>query len=215
MNFRQVIDTYGSVFPSKDIAHTLYYAQQGKQWAINRMRGLKPDGSFDKFKNSVYKPYAFLIDAPFKISDKCCVIMKERPVLSFEKQSGRRPFIALIAQESLRRQTSYIKSGCNSFNTLRPSSRPIMFWTEQDILRYILRYNLKIPAVYGNIINICGTLSTTKEKRTGCMFCLIGTQFETVSNKFCRMKLSHPAQYHYCMDVLGMLKILDFLHFPH
>lgn len=210
MNFRQVIDTYGWVFPSKDIAHTLMYAQRGKQWAINRMNGCKSDGSFDKYKDTVFKPWKFLIDAPFKISDMCCVVMKERPAQKFVKETGLQPMLALMAEEGVRRRMMYLHSGCNAYDQLHPSSRPIMFWTEQDVLQYILRYNLKIPAVYGDIINIRGELMTTKEKRTGCMFCLIGTQFEAV-NKFCRMKESHPNIYKYCIEVLGIGEILKWL----
>lgn len=213
MNFREIIDKYGWVFPSKDIAHTLQYAQQGKEWAINRMNGKKSDGTYDKYKDTVFKRWNYLIDAPFKISDKCCIIMKERPSYEFQKKTGLQPMLALMADEGVRRKLMYLHNGCNAFDQLHPASRPIMFWTEQDVLAYILRYNLKIPSVYGEIINIRGQLMTTKEKRTGCMFCLIGTQFEAV-NKFCRMKESHLNIYKYCIEVLGIGEILKWLGYP-
>lgn len=213
MNFREVIDTYGWVFPSKDIAHTLMYAQQGKQWALNRMNGCKSDGTPDRYKTSIFKPWQFLVNAPFKISDMCCIVMKERPAQKFVKETGRQPMIALMADEGERRKLMYLHSGCNAYDAYHPSSRPIMFWTEQDVLQYVLRYNLKLPVIYGDIIDIRGHLMTTKECRTGCMFCLIGTQFEKM-NKFCRMKKSHPNIYKYCMETLGIAEILDWLKYP-
>ena len=213
MNFRTIINTYGWVFPSKDVAHTLQYAQQGKEWAINRMNGRKSNGDYDKYKDSVFKRWKYLIDAPFKISDKCCVIMKERPAQKFQKETGLQPMLALMADEGARRRMMYLHSGCNSFDQWHPASRPIMFWTEQDVLKYVVRHNLKIPSVYGDIIDIRGELMTTKERRTGCMFCLIGTQFEAV-NKFCRMKESHPQIYKYCIEVLGIGEILKWLGYP-
>lgn len=45
------------------------------------------------------------------------------------------------------------------------------FWTEQDVLQYIVENNLKIASVYGDIIKgEDGMLRTTGEKRTGWLY---------------------------------------------
>ena len=45
-------------------------------------------------------------------------------------------------------------NGCNAFETTRPMSNPISFWTEQDVLRYIAENSIEIASVYGDIAPI-------------------------------------------------------------
>ncbi|MEI6296256.1 MAG: hypothetical protein WCO84_01240 [bacterium] len=59
-----------------------------------------------------------------------------------------------------------------------------------------------------------GKLYTNKLQRTGCMFCMFGAHLEKEPNRFQRMKISHPAQYDYCMreeNGLGLAKVLDYI----
>ena len=42
-----------------------------------------------------------------------------------------------LAEESALRATHYIKTGCNAFDSKRPKSTPLGFWTNQDDLEYI------------------------------------------------------------------------------
>ena len=54
-------------------------------------------------------------------------------------------------------------------------------------------------------------LYTTGVNRTGCMFCMFGVQLEKEPNRFQKMKETHPKQYDYCMNKLGLSKVLDFM----
>lgn len=209
MSFTEVIETYGWVFPSKDIAMTIYYARQGSKWAIDRLSGVDKEGKESKFRQR-YKKWEFLVKAPFKISHRCCIVMKELPVQKYERKTGLHPLVAIMAEESQRRQASWIKSGCNIFTSNRPISRPMSFWTEQDVLTYIKDNNIEIPSVYGKIIEKENKLITTGEQRTGCIFCPIGCHLHEV-NKFTRLKITHPKIYDYCMNKLGLKDFLDFL----
>ena len=212
MNFRQVLDTYGVVFPSKDVAEKVYYAKKGSHWAVNFFNGLDAEGKNAPVKADRYCKYKYLIDAPFKISDKCCDIMKERPLSKFQKANKIMFYTGLMASESKRRAQTIRNYGCNADHLT--SSKPLGFWNDQDILLYIYNNNLKIPSVYGDIVCKNGKLTTTGEKRTGCMFCLIGSHLEK-PNKFQRMRETHPARYKYCMEQLGLDKILTWLNIPH
>lgn len=87
MTFRQVIDEYGFVYPSKETAEKIYYARKGSQWAINCMNGLNRDGTSCGFRQR-FKKWSYLIDAPFKISPKCCDIMKKKPFHDYMKKHG-------------------------------------------------------------------------------------------------------------------------------
>ena len=211
MNFRQVLDTYGWCYPSKDVARSLYYARKGSDWAVKRFLGLNKDGTVSKYRQTHYVKWAFLIDAPFKISDKCCEIMKERPLNRHQKQTGKFAIIGTMAAESERRRAAWLKTGCNAFEAKRPVSKPMSFWLEQDVLRYIRDFNIPYASVYGDIVeDKKGRLSTTGETRTGCLFCPIGCHRDKV-NRFQRLAVTHPKLYDYCIRTLGLGELLDFV----
>ena len=42
-----------------------------------------------------------------------------------------------MASESRLRKEQWLIHGCNAFDTKRPRSQPMSFWTEQDVLEYI------------------------------------------------------------------------------
>lgn len=221
MTFPEVIKKYGFNYPSKDVALRIYYAKKGSVWAANAMNGLNPNGTPSIFKER-YKKWKFLLDAPFIISDRCCSVMKEKPMIDFQKKNEVYPIIGIMAEESDRRKKSWLKTGCNAFDSKTPTSKPLSFWTEQDVLHYIRDNNIKIASVYGDITNADDTtslfdnvyadkLKTTGEQRTGCMFCPVGCHLEKGENKFQRMKKTHPKIWDYCMTKLGLAEVLDYI----
>ena len=123
-----------------------------------------------------------------------------------------------MACESSLRKQKYLRDGCNAFESKRPVSNPMGFWTEQDVLRYIKQRGLEYATVYGYIIqdDLFGdSLKTTGSDRTGCMFCMFGVQAENCPNRFQRMKKTHPKQYAYCMDKLGIRDVLKYMDIPY
>ena len=126
--------------------------------------------------------------------------MKKLPAKEYEKRTGRKPILAIMASESRLRKTHYLKNGCNAFNLKDPQSQPMGFWTEQDVLEYIVKYNLKIASVYGEIKqDENGKYYTTGVKRTGCMFCMFGVHREKTPNRFEQMPIQanrHTARVH-------------------
>ncbi|MBQ9486858.1 MAG: phosphoadenosine phosphosulfate reductase family protein [Selenomonadaceae bacterium] len=215
MNFRKVIDTYGFCYPSKPCALHIDAARRNVPYALQIFEGKKKDGTPQNI-NEKFKRWKWLIDVDVKISAKCCEVMKERPLNKFQKENGVYPFIGILAYESQRRQMAWYMNGCNNFtNSKRANSKPIAFWTEQDILRYIVDNAVVIPTVYGSIIaDKSGKLSTTGESRTGCIFCPIGAHLQK-PNKFQRMKETHPQLYKYCMNELGLDEFLIKVGVPH
>ena len=57
-----------------------------------------------------------------------------------------------MTDESRQRKTKWLQTGCNSFNNKNPSSKPMSFWTEQDVLRYLKETKIPYCSVYGDII---------------------------------------------------------------
>lgn len=218
-NFRQVIDQYGYPVVSKRIARFIHDLQNPTDKNFNvrnlHLTGYNRNGDYCSTMK-LPKKWMYLIDAPFKISEKCCHYIKKDPLDQYTKQTGNYPYIGTLTEESSMREKEYLKHGCNTFNSSRPSSQPISFWTNQDILTYLKTNNIPYAkSIYGEIKEIDGILKTTKEQRTGCMFCMFGLQFDEIPNRFQRMKITHPSQYKYCMENLKIKEVLEFIDIPY
>ncbi len=136
MNFREIIEKYGWVYPGKDVALTIYYAKRGSEWAIQRLNGINKDGTLSEFKKSRYVKWRHLLDAPFEVSHKCCTYMKKRPLDRYQKETGRMPIMGIMASESHRRKMVWIRTGCNAYDAKQPNCKPLSFWTDHDVLQY-------------------------------------------------------------------------------
>lgn len=223
MRFQEIVQEHGYPVVSKDIARSVYYARKGSNWALRRFDGQNPDGSPSKWYATRQQKWKKLLDAPFKISDLCCHFMKEEPLRELEKI--RKPYIGIMADESDRRQAAYLQTGCNAFNSKKPSSKPIGFWLEQDVLHAIRELNIPYARdIYGEIVELPnGKLTTTMETRTGCYVCPFGQSCRRKKDeetRYQRLKRLYPKQYEYCMRPLdqhglGMKPVLDFLEIPY
>lgn len=237
MRFDEVLKTYGYPIISKDIAMTIHYAKQNNaDWAWARLNGANgKNGKPSEYRKNRYGKYKPLTQVDFNCSNWCCLVMKEKPLHEIAKTKN--PIIGILAEESERRTDAWLKTGCNAFDSKKPTSKPMSFWTEQDVLHYIKGNNIPIASVYGDIVykgddgmlyenSICGgNLCTTGCQRTGCMFCAFGAHLEEES-RFVRLKQTHPKHYKYCMDGgeyvdgiwqpnskgLGMAHVLDTLN---
>ncbi len=207
MNFKQVIEQYGYPVISKRVSRQIHDVKKHGEncWAWGCFNG-REKGFLNMEK---WKP---LIEAPFKISDQCCNVMKKKPMKEYGKKTGKKAIIGTRADESQQRVGTWLKQGCNAFNNKEPISQPLSFWTEQDILQYLKQFNIPYASIYGDIVeNEQGKLMTTGVSRTGCMFCMFGVHLEKEPNKFQRMAVTHPKQYDYCINKLGCGKVLDYI----
>ena len=223
MSFLQVIKEYGYPVVSKEIAHYVYYARKGSGWSAaalgviddfitrkGKSMALRRGGRYDASR------WRFLYDAPFAISDSCCTIMKKKPAHKYARKTKTFPIIATMTEESRLREQKWTMNGCNAFDARNPSSAPMSFWTEQDVLQYINQMHIPIASVYGEIVeDKDGKLCTTGAKRTGCMFCMFGVHLEKQPNRFQRMYYTHPKQWDYCINRLGLKEVLDYIHVPY
>lgn len=172
------------------------------------------------------KKYHYLAEAPFLIGDNCCNMMKKAPLKKYYHKHNLHPMTGVMTEESERREKDWKANGCNAFNLKEPISTPIAFWTEQDVLRYIQKYNLPYASVYGDLIEVDGKLRFTQYSRTGCIFCGFGCHLEKEPNRFQTLAVLEPKLYDYCMrggkydesgkwvpdKGLGMAKVLDFIN---
>ena len=136
---------------------------------------------------------------------------EKKPCKQYEKRTNSKPFIGTLASESRLRKSKWIKYGCNAFEQNRPTSQPLSFWTEQDILQYIKQNDLCIASIYGDVVyvdndgmlydndlfNNSMKLKTTGVDRTGCVFCMFGITQDT--ERFLRLKDEEPKKYDFVM----------------
>lgn len=238
LSFVEVVKTYGYPVISKEVSNTISGARNSikkGQYSL-RLRqlgvmpeeygGLQVSDEYD-YEKTVQKSkfrqdkWRYLLDAKFLVSDKCCYHMKKKPLHKYEKETGRKPLVATLACESMTRHAAWLKNGCNAFNAQRPTSQPLSFWTEQDILTYLKLKEVPYCSVYGDIVTtdaegnfyemplgyfkeiyalgLLPELTTSGCDRTGCIFCMFGCHLEKEPNRFQQLKKTHPRQYEYCI----------------
>lgn len=225
MRFDEVIEKYGYPAISKEVSEVIYSVRNSKPGKTKTVREMRLNGELlDNYGNKSRfncENWKFMLDAPFEVANHCCTYMKKKPAQKYTKETGRKQIVGTMASESRLRYQVWLKNGCNAFEAKKPSSQPLSFWTEQDILHYLKKYDVPYCSVYGDIQvksesedNIEGQmnlidyldcyepedlLQTTGCDRTGCIFCMFGCHLEKEPNRFQRLKETHPRQYQYCI----------------
>lgn len=210
LNIRQVIAKYGYSIVSKEVANCVWLARKNENGThMARLRGelLDKDGNPSAYNCD---SWGFLLEAPFLVSSECCRIMKKNTAHRYEGAAKEKPIVATMADEGRQRFQKWLVTGCNAFEGKRPMSKPMSFWAEQDVLRFIVDRQIPIASVYGDIVASDGEndynatlidckLHCTGCQRTGCMFCAFGAHLEKGENRFERMKHTHPKHYEFCI----------------
>ena len=229
MNFSEVISKYGYPLISKENANVIEYARgikngdrtgrkrnvsgsgEFKDWRRKALLGSEGFGKDSWFCKQKYLPLAQ--ETCFKISHKCCDVMKKKPMKEYQKKHNTVPYLGTMKEESSVRERAWMKNGCNAFDKKVKTSQPMSFWTEQDVLQYIKQNGIEIASVYGEIMTCDGNgdfydpmpgmecrLKCTGCNRTGCIFCGFGVHMEKGETRFQRLAKTHPKQYEYCMQ---------------
>lgn len=200
--FKKVLKDHGFPVVSKEVSRYVSDLQNPTE-KNEKTRRIRLEGSaFKGGKSStgmLSKKWRFLIDSPFKCSNKCCDIMKKKPFKIYERETGRKPYVGIMASESRLRMQSYLSNGCNVFENGKIQSRPISFWTEKDVWDYIRSRNIPYSKIYD-----------MGYERTGCIFCMFG-HWQSEVDRFALLKKTHPKQYKYCMEKLGLKDVIDYI----
>lgn len=152
MNIRQVVQKYGYSIVSKEVAGVVYETRKNPNCVrAKKLRGelLDRDGNPSAYNCDNWQ---FLLDAPFPISDRCCHVMKKASAHSYESKAKQKPMVATMADEGRQRFQKWLATGCNAFDGKHPMGKPMSFWTEQDVLRFIADRQIPIASVYGDIV---------------------------------------------------------------
>jgi len=159
MNFKQVIDKYGWPVISKKMAQYIHEIQtpteKNKNVVRLRTTGFRANGTHSPM-SKISDKWLYLKDAPFKISNACCHVMKVNPLRSFAAKSRLVPIIGTTSDESKAREHNFIRHGCNAYGNKFPVSTPIIFWTEQHVLQYIRDNQIEVAGCYGDLHEVAG-----------------------------------------------------------
>lgn len=211
ITFRDTLEFYGYPIISKAVSNAIVETRRtpgGSRWQRLHGEYRRKDGKKSLFDYSKYLPLYYL---PVRISDECCRVNKKGPAHIYQRATGRKPIIATMASESVIREQAWLQTGCNSFDSREPMSKPMSFWTTQDVLQYIHEKQLPICSVYGDMVTededgmeystFFGkqNLHCTGCNRTGCIYCAFGFHLEKGETRFQRLKKTHPQQYDYCL----------------
>lgn len=185
MGFREVLSRYGYPVVSKEQSTHIYTYRKSKSAS-----------AYDR----IPLRWRYLTEAPFLISAACCHQLKIKPVLRYEAETNRTPYLGTTADESRTRLYAYLAHGCNVYDSRRPRSSPLSFWKEDDVWAYIRDREIKYSPVYD-----------MGYERTGCIFCMFGIHFERNPNRIQRMAVTHPKLYEYCLKDLGVAEVMDYI----
>ena len=150
--------------------------------------------------------------APFLVSDKCCYYLKEKPCNDYAKESGRYPYMGLMASEGGRRQKTLMINGCNYISKGTKRSCPFAIFSRQDLLQLALDLNAPVPEIYGEIVRDSnGTLRTTKAQRTGCSMCGFGIHLEKRPHRFDQLRERNEKEWNFWMYEIGWGEVLNYI----
>ncbi len=77
--------------------------------------------------------------APFKVSNRCCYYIKEKPCDDWAKEHNSKPYLGMMASEGGQREESLIEHGCNYYGKTITKSAPFAPFMRNDILRLAIQ----------------------------------------------------------------------------
>lgn len=174
--------------------------QLPQKW-LERFGGADPEGAALGYRA-----------APFKVSDRCCYYLKEKPSDDWAKAHNSVPYLGLMASEGGRREKALMMHGCNYFGESTIRSCPFAIFDRQDVLRLALELDVPVPAIYGRIVREpSGALRTTGAQRTGCSMCGFGIHLDKRPHTFDLLYERNPQEWDFWLNKVGWGEVLDYI----
>lgn len=159
---------------------------------------------------------------PFKVSNKCCLYLKEKPCERWAREHHSAPFLGLMASEGGQREEALVDHGCNYFGKTVIRSAPFAPFLRQDLLQLALDLGVPVPDIYGKIDRKPdGTLYTTGAQRTGCSMCGFGIHMEKRPHRFDQLRERNEKEWEFWMyrcctdpetgEKFGWGRVLDYI----
>ena len=183
---------YGVPIISKDFSDLIYYAQQGKDWAIRKINRTKQESPYALSKNK--KALAdYLLDGGMKVSDACCSVSKKSPYKKYLRSV--RADLTITGERKCEGGVRAQKhKSCVEHGKI-DKYMPLWFWND-DTKRF---YKEQEGIVYSDCYEVYGF------DRTGC----VGCPFNSMMGRDLKIiKQYEPNLYNACMHVFGESYVL-------
>ena len=158
VNIKAALERDGYPFKSKE--HSMYvniYQNSGHCKTVERY--LNPEESRASFGCPSSLKYQFTPDFDLKVSKKCCINMKEKPLADYAKANGKTvTFIGILGDEKGGRSNARCLVTKGSVVHFQPLTAVDSEWEEW----YIKQNNIRLCPLYYEPYN---------QKRTGCKGC--------------------------------------------
>ncbi len=148
-SFNRVIEDDGFALVSKQTAKMIRVLKEGDTGRNSNMHrlydsGVNREGIFSQ-RWMLPAKWRKVVSSNIKVSEACCDHLKKEPLDTYAKESGRKPFTGMMVSEGGARDRLTV---CNAYDSNKPKSNPLLFWTESDIAEYIEKFNVDICDVY-------------------------------------------------------------------
>lgn len=174
-SFYYIINKYGKPIKSKVKSEFLYRYQNGNRSKNTMTNLLGEDGKVVKSKIANKDLHLLHDDFDIKISNKCCELLKKKPIDSYHKQFGFKGYIVgeRVAEGGVRATNTQkrINDGgkiCTKLKGNYVVKLPIIDWTDEDVDSFIEKYNVPLSKAY----------TEQGYKRTGCLLCPFSLQID-------------------------------------
>lgn len=187
-NIREILEKNGYPFKSKSHSEMVSRFQtSGELKSVLQYQGKSPDGKKPWSPQQTCPKillYQFNKVFNIKISDRCCIELKEKPIKEWAKKNNKTINISGIRkEEGGRRRTSK----CVVFNNGKLKQfNPLSIVTSDFIQWFIDKYKIKICDIYNDPYNF---------ERTGCKGCPFNVDLQ---NELEILKKYFPNEYKQC-----------------
>lgn len=190
VNIRQALERDGYPFKSKKHSAVLSaFQRNGYTQTVKKYLGMVPDDQIVSRSNMCIKKlrYQFEEGIDLKVSDKCCVNMKEKPLRNWQKENNKKISIIGLrqAEEGRRKDTvclAFRGNSLKSFHPLAPVSDEFEQW-------FVDKYDIKLASLYYPPYNF---------RRTGCKGCPFSIE---IQNELDIMEKFFPAERKQCETI--------------
>lgn len=154
MKHAEIKKLHGSPCFSKFQDEYICRYQNGSR-TFNTMKTINGENSVFKLSN---KARVFLLNGKLhKISHKCCVYLKKKPLKKYQKENGFKPILGVRGVESKNRKYNFNKSLSKD-----GTFTPIYDLSDEMLLLLEKKFHIPVPKIYNKL------------SRTGCMGCPYG-----------------------------------------
>lgn len=159
---KPMLEKEGYPFKSKEHSHILdIYQRRGfDNITVSHYLGAR-EGYGDRFRCPKILEYQFTSDFKLKVSDKCCLRMKEQPLDKWAKDNNKNGrILGIMPSEGGRRRTTKCLAFRNNGKTI--SFHPLSVVTKEWEDWFIEAYGIDVSDIYKE---------PYKRERTGCKGC--------------------------------------------